>query len=477
MMMFVSCEDCVVIHFVGIGGAGVSGLAEILHSLGYVVQGSDVSYSQNVGRLEKLGITVFIGHDAQNINGANVVVYSSAIKVENPELSRAKELKIPCLTRAEMLSQVVRLKKSVVTSGSHGKTTTTSICAAILEAAALDPTVINGGVINSYGTNAKLGSGDWAVIESDESDGSFVSLFPTIGIITNIDIEHIGHYGSFEKLKCAFKAFLENLPFYGVGIVCIDDDNVLDIVKDATNRRILTYSIKRGSMFRAVNIRKSERGTIFDVQRNGCVIEGVEIPLFGDHNVLNSLAAFAMAIELKVDEAIVKSALSSFGGVCRRFTHIGDVMDVVMIDDYAHHPTEIRSLIVAARQRVGGKVVIVCQPHRFTRLSNLFDEFCRCFDGADITVITPVYKADDLEKGNISSKDLYEALVKEGRNALFANNEDELTELVKGFIENKVVVSGDAILFAGAGSISKWAHNTYSSCLKAFAAHTVAHVT
>jgi UDP-N-acetylmuramate--alanine ligase len=465
MVMFVICEGCKVIHFVGIGGAGVSGLAEILHSLGYVVQGSDVSHSQNVARLERLGVTVFIGHNGQNVRNADIVVFSSAITDDNPELVVANGLGIPCLTRAEMLSQVVRLKKSVVISGSHGKTTTTSICAAILEAAALDPTVINGGIINSYGTNAKLGSGDWAVIESDESDGGFIRLLPTIGIVTNIDSEHIGYYGSLANLKLAFNTFLKNLPFYGFGIVCADDCNIREVIASTSGRKILTYSIEHNSMFRAVNIRKSRSETVFDVQHKLGVLKDIRIPLFGDPNILNSLAAIAMAIELGVDISVVRSALSSFSGVKRRFTQIGKVQGVTMIDDYAHHPTEIRSLLAAARQVVSGRIVIVCQPHRFTRLTNLFNEFCECFDEADTVVLTPVYRADDIEGGRISSSDLYDVLLKNERDVYFANDENELAILVKSFLMNGKASGGDAILFAGAGSISKWAYSTYSFCL------------
>jgi UDP-N-acetylmuramate--alanine ligase len=463
--MFVSCKDSRVVHFIGIGGAGVSGLAEILHSLGYVVQGSDLSYSQNVVRLEKLGITVFIGHDQQHVRNVDIVVYSSAIREDNPELIRAREMRVPCLGRAEMLSQVVRLKKSVVVSGSHGKTTTTSICAAILEASVFDPTVVNGGIINSYGTNAKLGSGDWAIIESDESDGSFVRLLPTIGIVTNIDNEHVGHYGSFANLKLAFRSFLENLPFYGCGIVCIDDDNIHDVIIGMAGRRILTYSINRASMFRAVNIRKSNGGSAFDIQCSDRIFEGVSIPLFGEHNILNSLAAFAVAIELDVDPSVIRSALAAFGGVGRRFTHIGEVGGVLMIDDYAHHPTEIRSLLAAARQRVRGRIAIVCQPHRFTRLTKLFGEFRECFDGADVVILTPVYRADDIESGSVSSNDLYDALRKDGRTVYWAEDEGALTSVVKELMADGTLSEGDAILFAGAGSISRWAHNVYSACI------------
>lgn len=452
--MFAISNGSEIIHFVGIGGIGMSGIAEIMHSLGYVVQGSDKVHSQNIERLERLGIKAFIGHDAENVANANVVVYSSAIKQNNPELQRARELKIPCLTRAEMLSQIVRFKKSVVVSGSHGKTTVTSLCASILEMASFHPTVVNGGIIHSYNTNAKLGTGDWAVIESDESDGSFTQFFPTIGIITNIDKEHIAHYGNFENLKSAFRTFLNNLPFYGAGIVCIDDPNVADIVKDMNDRKIVTYSIDQNSMFKAVNIRKSENGAIFDVNHNGEIIENISIPLLGDHNIKNALSAIAMADELGIDISIVKVTLASFTGVNRRFTKVGTIGSALVIDDYAHHPTEIKSLLNSAKQMSSGKVVIIHQPHRFTRLNTLFDEFCHCFNLADKIVITPVYKADDIETAPITADDLFKNLKSQGKDVLFANDALE----VQGILQGITFSPDDIILFAGAGSISKWAH-------------------
>lgn len=452
--MFAICNGSEVIHFIGIGGIGMSGIAEIMHSLGYVVQGSDKVHSQNIDRLERLGIKTFVGHDAENVKNAGIIVYSSAIKQNNPELLKARELKIPCLTRAEMLSQIVRFKKSVVVSGSHGKTTVTSLCASILEMASFHPTVVNGGIIHSYNTNAKLGSGDWAVIESDESDGSFTQFFPTIGIITNIDKEHITHYGNFENLKNAFKTFLSNLPFYGAGIVCIDDLNVADIVKDMHDRKIVTYSIKQESMFRAENIRKTDGGATFDVNHNGEIIKDISIPLLGDHNIKNALSAIAMANELRIDIDIVKATLASFTGVNRRFTKVGTIGNTLVIDDYAHHPTEIKSLLNSAKQKVSGKVLIIHQPHRFTRLNTLFDEFCHCFEFADKIVITPVYKADDIETAPITADDLYKNLKAQGKDVLFADDEKAIQDI----LQNMSFSPNDIILFAGAGSISRWAH-------------------
>ncbi|MDR1288913.1 MAG: UDP-N-acetylmuramate--L-alanine ligase [Holosporales bacterium] len=459
--MFDIRDGSKVIHFIGLGGIGVSGLAEILHSIGYTVQGSDIHHSPNIDRLERLGITAFVGHDKNHVENASIVVYSSAIRRDNPELIRAKELRIPCLTRAEMLSQIVRLKKSVVVAGSHGKTTVTSICAAVLEMASMSPTIINGGIINSYKTNAKLGGGAWAVVESDESDGSFVTLFPTIGIVTNIDREHINHYGSFENLKLAFKSFLNNLPFYGAGIVCLDDPCVEEIIDDITDRNIVTYSIAKDSMFQAVNIRKTSTGSIFDVKIHDDILEEISIPLLGDHNILNALSAIAVAVELKIDLEIVKTTLASFSGVSRRFTSLGVIRGISFIDDYAHHPTEIRTLIKAAKQKTNGKIIIVCQPHRFTRLNLLFKEFCECFDGASIIVITSVYRADDTETADISSSNLYDALCGAGRNAIFAADEAEVAKVIKDLMNGDTLEDGDVILFAGAGNISRWAHGIY----------------
>lgn len=460
--MFAFCKSDMVIHFIGIGGIGMSGIAEILHSLGYVIQGSDKINSQNIERLKKLGIKVFIGHNAENIENADIIVYSSAIKSLNPELVKARELKLPCLSRAEMLSQIVRFKKSVVVSGSHGKTTVTSLCAAILEMANFNPTVVNGGIINAYKTNAKLGTGDWAVIESDESDGSFVQFFPTVGIITNIDHEHILHYGNFENLKNAFKTFLNNLPFYGLGIVCIDDENVADVVKNITDRKIITYSIDKDSMFKAINISKTASGATFDVLHNGELIKNFSITLMGDHNIKNAAAAIVMAYEFGIDMDIVRSTLSAFAGVNRRFTKVGKIGETLVIDDYAHHPTEIKALLKAAKQKVSGKITIICQPHRFTRLNILFKEFCNCFEYADRIIILPVYKADDLESAEITSTNLYEKLKLTKKDVLFANDQNELTNILENLKNDKKFDSNDIIIFAGAGSVSKWAHEIVS---------------
>lgn len=455
-----------VIHFIGIGGIGVSGIAEIMHSMGYTVQGSDQSRSQNTDRLEKLGVTVFIGHKEENVGNAQIVVYSSAIKMDNPEILYAKKHKIPFLPRSEMLSQIIRFKKSVVVSGSHGKTTVTSLCAAILEMASFRPTVVNGGVINAYQTNAKLGKGDWAVIESDESDGSFIHLFPTIGIITNIDHEHINHYGSFENLKLAFVNFIKNTPFYGCCIVCFDDTNIVEITSEIFDRRIISYGIdNENAMYKAINIKQNGQFSAFDVLiKNGTekIIQNFTIPLLGKHNILNALSAIAMGIELKIEVDIIKNTLSNFSGVNRRFTEIGVVNGIRFIDDYAHHPTEIASVLDSAKQTSKGKIAIVCQPHRFTRLTNLFNGFVNILSEPDIRIITSVYKVTDKESGMKDADDLFEAL-SNVKNTFFAKDKDEVERAIIKIIKSEQLKKGDIIIFVGAGSISKWAREIYES--------------
>jgi UDP-N-acetylmuramate--alanine ligase len=452
---------------VGIGGIGMSGLAEILHSLGCTVKGSDKIRSPNLERLEKLGIKIFIGHSESNVVDSDIVVYSSAIKEDNSELTYAKHHKIPILARAEMLSQIVRFKKSVIIAGSHGKTTVTSLSAALLEMANFNPTVVNGGIINAYQTNAKLGKGDWAVVESDESDGSFVHFFPTIGIITNIDYEHINHYTSFDNLRAAFGNFIGNIPFYGCCIACIDDLNVSELISNIYDKKIITYGIKSNkAMYKGVNIRKTDSESIFDVEiQDRKTITDINIPLLGDHNIKNSLSVIAMAKEIGIDDdEIIRSTLAGFTGVKRRFTHVGDINGVKIIDDYAHHPTELIAVLNAAYQATNGHVAIICQPHRFTRLNSLFNEFVSILQKSDIRIITPVYKADDTEIGHLNSDDLYEAISKTTRKetTFFANDEYDLENIILSLINAKKLTKGDIILFTGAGSISKWAYDIVS---------------
>lgn len=450
------------IHLIGIGGIGMSGLAEILYSLGFKVQGSDKINNSNVKRLEKLGIKVFIGHDKQHIAGVDIVAYSSAIQADNVELITAQKQNIPCLTRAEMLSQVVRLKQSVVVAGSHGKTTVTSLCANLLELANFKPTVINGGIINSYGTNAKLGEGEWAVIESDESDSSFIQFLPSIAVVTNIDKEHIKTYGTFQNLQDAFVKFVENVPFYGVAIVCKDDPNTQYVIDKVKNRKIMTYGLSEDSDVRGLKIRQTETGSVFDVKYNGKVFENITIPLYGIHNVRNTLSIIALAQVLGIDISITKTTLSNFTGVRRRFTVVGKIKEVTVIDDYAHHPSEIKALLEAAHQRKNGKIVIIHQPHRFTRLNILFNEFCSCFLKADTIVILPVYNADGISTAPLKAEHLYKALKDSSQRVYFAEDKEILKNTVKQIIVEQELDKDDLIIFSGAGDISSWAYDIVS---------------
>ena len=452
-----------VIHLIGIGGIGVSGLAEILHSLGFTVQGSDQVNSGNTKRLENIGIKVFIGHSEANVAKADIVVYSSAIHPNNVELKKARSLNIPCLTRGEMLSQVVRLKKSVVVAGSHGKTTVTSLCAELLELANLQPTVVNGGIINSYGSNAKLGKGDWAVIESDESDGSFIHLLPSIAIVTNIDKEHTKNYGSFRNLQDAFVNFIENVPFYGVAVVCKDDPNTGYVLEKIRNRKVITYGLNENVDVQGINVRRTDEGSVFDVKYNNKVIESVRIPLFGIHNVRNALSIIALANILGIDISITKTVLANFTGTRRRFTTVGNIGDVLVIDDYAHHPTEIKALLDAAHQRKPGKVVIIHQPHRFTRLNCFFDDFCTCFSSADTVVLLPVYKADEIVDAPLNSLHLLGSLKNSMSSVYYAENKVALQKTVKNIVDEQKLGKDDIILFSGAGNISSWAYEIVSA--------------
>ena len=377
------------LHFVGIGGIGMSGIAEVLHNLGYRVQGSDLAESGNTRRLAALGIAVTIGHRAENLGEAEVVVISSAVKPDNPEIVAARARRLPVVRRAEMLAELMRLKWSIAIAGTHGKTTTTSMIGALLETAELDPTVINGGIINAYGTNTRLGAGDWMVVEADESDGTFTRLPATIAIVTNIDPEHLDFYGDFDRLQAAFETFVANIPFYGFAVLCIDHPVVQSMIARVTERRLLTYGLSPQADIRAVNLRLAADGAHFDVvvtDRAGGTerpIADLYLPMFGEHNVLNALAAVAVAEEMGLGDEVVRATLRNFRGVRRRFTKTGEVGGVTVIDDYGHHPVEIAAVLKAARAIVAGKVIAVVQPHRYTRLRDLFDGFCTCFNDAD----------------------------------------------------------------------------------------------
>lgn len=453
------------IHFTGIGGIGMSGIAEILHHLGYKVQGSDVADSANVQRLQALGIPVTTKQDAQTIARAAVVVRSSAIKDDNAEIKAARNLRIPVILRAEMLAELMRLKFSVAIAGTHGKTTTTSLVACIFATANMDPTIINGGILNAYGTNAKLGHSQWLVAEADESDGSFLHLPATIGVITNIDPEHMEHYGTFESLTQAFKTFILNLPFYGFAVLCQDHPVVASLAEQVQDRRIITYGIdSHDTDVKALNIRTNGRTSIFDVAISSRLsyaektLRDVTLSTPGIHNISNALAAITIALELGIEPSTIKKALADFQGVKRRFTHTGTVNGITFIDDYGHHPKEISATLHAARSiqnEHNGQVIAIIQPHRYSRLHHLFNEFCECFTDADSIIVTPVYSAGEAPIQDVDHHHLIAGIKKHTSKPVYAcESEEQLPTLI-----DKLAKSGDMVVFLGAGNITKWAHD------------------
>jgi UDP-N-acetylmuramate--alanine ligase len=449
------------LHFVGIGGIGMSGIAEVLHNLGYRVQGSDLAGGANVRRLLELGIPVFIGHKAANLGAAEVVVTSSAVKSDNPEVVAARVRRLPVVRRAEMLAELMRLKWSVAVAGTHGKTTTTSMIGALLETAQLDPTVINGGIVNAYGTNTRLGAGDWMVVEADESDGSFTRLPATIAIVTNIDPEHLDFYGNFDALRQAFETFIGNIPFYGFAALCIDHPVVQGMIPRLSDRRILTYGFSPQADVRAVDVQLGHDGARFDAVVGDAqsgrtrIIPELFLPMFGQHNVQNSLAAVAVAEAMGLDDDAVRIALSSFKGVKRRFTKTGEWNRVSVIDDYAHHPVEIAAVLKAARAIVEGKLIAVVQPHRFSRLHHLFDEFCTCFNDADIVIVADVYPAGEIPIEGVTGEALVAGLIEHGhRNARPLADPGNLAPFVC-----ELARPGDMVVCLGAGSITSWANS------------------
>ncbi len=446
------------IHFVGIGGIGMSGIAEVMHNLGYSVQGSDIAEGYVVEGLRAKGIKVMIGHAAGNLGDASVVVTSTAVKRGNPEVEEALERRVPIVRRAEMLAELMRLKSTVAVAGTHGKTTTTSMIAAMLDAGGIDPTVINGGIINSYGSNARLGDGDWMVVEADESDGSFLRLDGTIAVVTNIDPEHLDHYGSFDAVKKAFVEFIENVPFYGLAILCLDHAEVQAIIPRIRDRRIMTYGFSAQADVRGDNVTPFPGGNRFDVtvrSRDGStrVITGIELPMPGRHNVQNALAAIAVGLEMGMSDADIQRGFGKFGGVKRRFTKVGDVDGIAIIDDYGHHPVEIRAVLAAAREGAQGRVIAVCQPHRYSRLGNLMDEFASCFNDADIVYIAPVYAAGEAPLEGVDAAALVSNLKRRGHHsaAVIADAASLAEEIAKTARPNDLVVC------LGAGDITKWA--------------------
>lgn len=447
------------IHFIGIGGIGMSGIAEILMTLGYSVQGSDTNASKITDRLAQLGLQIFVGHAAENVALAAVVVMSSAIKKDNPELEEARRRGLPVVRRAEMLAELMRLKSNIAVAGSHGKTTTTTMVATLLEKGGFDPTVINGGVIHAYGSNARAGAGEWMVVEADESDGSFNRLPATIAIVTNIDPEHMEHWGSFDALRKGFLDFVSNVPFYGLAVCCTDHPEVQTLVGRVTDRRIVTFGFNAQADVRGINLRFEDGTAYFDValQSEGeeQMIRDLILPMPGDHNVSNALSAIAVARHLGMSGDAIRTALASFGGVNRRFTRVGTVGGVTVIDDYGHHPVEIIAALRAARQSTKGRIIAVHQPHRFTRLSNLFEDFCTCFNEADIVAIAEVYSAGENPIAGATRENLVEGLIAHGhRHAVAVSSEGDLEKLVR--YNGK---PGDLVICLGAGSISAWASN------------------
>ncbi len=452
------------VHFVGIGGIGMSGIAEIMLKIGYSVQGSDAKASANTERLEKLGARIFIGHDAAHIgDGVSAVVYSTAVKATNPEMVVARERRIPLVRRAEMLAELMRLQFSIAVGGTHGKTTTTSMVAAILDAGGLDPTVVNGGIINAYGTNAKVGDGDWIVVEADESDGSFLRLKSTVAIVTNIDPEHLDHYGDFDGVRKAFVDFVENIPFYGFAAVCLDHPEVQRLVASIDNRRLVTYGVNPQAMVRADNVEMKPDGCRFDVviQPQGLAaldepirITGLHLPMAGWHNVANALAAIAVARELDVSDDAIRAGLAGFGGVRRRFTTTGVVGGVRIVDDYGHHPVEIAAVLKAARQVAEGRVIAVVQPHRFTRLESLMEEFSTCFSDADAVFVADVYAAGENPIEGIDKDALVEGIRRFGHRSV---QPLESVEALPGVIAAEAK-DGDLVVLLGAGDITQWAY-------------------
>ena len=452
--------DIGTIHFCGIGGIGMSGIAEVLHNLGYSVQGSDLTENANVQRLTGLGITVHIGQHGTNIENAEVLVISSAVKPDNPEVIAARERLIPVVRRAEMLAELMRLKWAIAVGGTHGKTTTTSIIAAVLEAAEFDPTIINGGIINAYGTNARLGGGDWIVVEADESDGTFIKLPATIAVVTNIDPEHLDFYGSFDEVRRAFASFVANIPFYGFAALCIDHPEVQALIPEVSDRRLITYGMSPQADIRAENLDIGPGRSRFDVVAANRVaggetrIDGLELPMVGAHNVQNALAAIAIAREMGIADEVIRSGLSAFSGVKRRFSVIGTVAGITVVDDYGHHPVEIAAVLGAARDSTEGKVIAVVQPHRYTRLQSLFEEFCTCFNDADAVIVADVYPAGETPIEGMNRDGLVEGLRAHGhRNVTPLDRPEALADVVAGAAD-----SGDYVICLGAGTITQWAN-------------------
>lgn len=451
--------DIGMIHFVGIGGIGMSGIAETLNALGYQVQGSDISDNANVKRLRDLGIGVEVGHRAENIEKATVLVVSTAVKADNPEVVAARARLVPVVRRAEMLAELMRLKWSIAVGGTHGKTTTTSLIACMLDAADFDPTVINGGIINAYGTNARLGDGEWMVVEADESDGTFTKLPAAIAVVTNIDPEHLDFYGTFDGVREAFETFVSNIPFYGFAAMCIDHPEVQALIPRVEDRRIVTYGFSRQADIRGINLATDKDGLTFDVvigQRSGGpdrTIEGLHLPMYGAHNAQNALAAVTIALEMDIPDAVIRDGFKDFRGVNRRFTKTGEAGGITVIDDYGHHPVEIEAVLDAARSATDGRVIAVFQPHRYSRVESLFDDFCTCFNDADIVFVSDIYPAGEAPIEGVDRNALVDGLRARGhRDVRPLPDPDRLAELIAASAKD-----GDMVVCLGAGTVTAWA--------------------
>src|SRR6202167_2374230 len=448
------------VHFVGIGGIGMSGIAEVLANLGYAVQGSDQAENANVKRLREKGVKISIGHAADNLDGADVVVVSSAIKPDNPELTAARAQRLPVVRRAEMLAELMRLKSCVAIAGTHGKTTTTSMVAALLDAGGFDPTVINGGIINAYGTNARLGAGDWMVVEADESDGSFLKLPADIAVVTNVDPEHLDYFKTYDAVQDAFRAFVENVPFYGFSVMCTDHPVVQSLVGRIEDHRIVTYGENPQADVRLVDVSHAGGTSLFTIifrDRAGNFlheIKNVALPMPGRHNALNATAAIAVAHELGIGDDVIRNALAKFGGVRRRFTRTGSWNGVAIIDYYGHHPVEIAAVLRAARESTKGQVIAVVQPHRFTRLQALFEQFCTCFNDADAVIVAPVYSAGEAPIEGVDRDSLVQGLRKNGHRQGFVSGVSDRLHL----LVSSMAKPGDYVVCLGAGSITQWAY-------------------
>tara|TARA_B100002051_G_scaffold98322_1_gene93930 strand:- start:11 stop:1399 length:1389 start_codon:yes stop_codon:yes gene_type:complete len=450
-------KDLGTIHLIGIGGIGMSSIAEVLINLGYKITGSDIALNKNVQRLQELGVKIYIGENAKHLKDASIVVISSAIKNNNVELNAAYVKRIPVIRRADMLAELMRFKKSIAIGGTHGKTTTTSLISAILDNAKYDPTVVNGGIIEAYGSNARLGKGDWMVVEADESDGTFTRLPSTYVVVTNIDKEHLDFYGNKNNLYRAFMHFIENIPFYGVAFLCIDNADTQKLYKEIKYRKLVSYGFNNQANVKAINLSVRNGLTNFDVKIDGNeklknkIIKNISITMPGKHNVRNALASIALAIELGINTNIIKDTLKNFKGVERRFSIIGNKKGVTYIDDYAHHPTEISSVLEAAKSICEGKLIAIFEPHRYSRINNLFDEFSVSFHDADILFVTEIYEAGEKNKLKINKNKIINSILSAGHKDV--RGLDNFNDLLL-MLEN-ITNAGDYVIFLGAGSISR----------------------